>query len=57
MSWEDILRGQEDEDNPHIQTFREKGAKTKDRLKIIGEKKKKKKEQRVFVTIHLRKEV
>lgn len=42
MSWEDILRGQEDEDNPHIQTFREKGAKTKDRLKIIGEKRRKK---------------
>ena len=42
MSWEDILRGHEDEDNPHIQTFREKGAKTSQRLKVIGEKKRKK---------------
>jgi len=42
MSWKDILKGHEEENHPHIQTFREKGAKTSHRLKVIGEKKRKK---------------
>ena len=42
MIWKEILKGHEDEDNPHIQTFREKGTTHKPKLKVTGEKKRKK---------------
>ena len=41
MSWKAILKGHEEENHPHIQTFREKGTKDSQRLKVIGEKKRK----------------
>ena len=42
MDWKNMLKGQEDKDDPRIQTFIERGTKTKDRLRMVGEKRKEK---------------